>query len=166
MSVLTTQRLVLREVTHQDACNLSLVLSNPEVMKHSVRGVHSPAQIQEYIDNTKLTYERYGFGQWIITTKADEFIGICGLNKHQVDGEALTHIMYRLAPNQQGQGYALEAVKGVLNYAQTRLIGKAIYALIEPTNEASIKVALKAGLTLNKQVEFAGALVNLYRINN
>lgn len=163
MSVLTTQRLVLREVKDEDCVDLQLVLSDAEVMRYSVKGVHSQAQIREYITTTQQTYKRLGFGQWIVTTTTGEFVGICGLNKHMVGTEELIHIMYRLAPSQQGKGFATEAVHGVLSYAETALTEAKIHALIEPSNLDSIKVIERAGLVFDRQVEFAGSLVNLYQ---
>lgn len=163
MNITTTERLVLRQVQFDDCTVLAEVLSDPEVMEYSLKGVHSSSQILKYITDTKQMYEQNGFGQWVITTTAGEFVGICGLNKHVVDDNEIIHVMYRLSVAQQGNGYATEAVECVIRHAEKGLSIKQVYALIEPSNTNSAKVAHRTGFEYVKQTEFCNVLVDVYR---
>lgn len=163
MNITTTERLILRQVQFDDRTALAEVLSDPEVMKYSLKGVHSSSQILEYITNTRHMYEQNGFGQWVVTTRAGEFVGLCGLNKHVIEDNEIIHVMYRLSVKQQGKGYAKEAVKAVLNYVKKTLPNTTIYALIEASNIASMKVAQKTGFEYLKQAEFRGVTVDIYQ---
>ena len=49
MNILQTTRLTLREIVSDDLDDLSLVLSDPEVMRYSTVGVHTDTQLKEYI---------------------------------------------------------------------------------------------------------------------
>ena len=163
MNILETDRLILRQVQVGDCVDLASVLADPEVMKYSLKGIHSKEQIAEYVTNTRNTYKEKGFGQWVVATKAGEFVGICGLNQHLIEGEELTHIMYRLALKQQGKGYATEVAKAVVDYANFGLSISRVYALIEPENVASLAVLNRVGFNRYKEATFGGVKVTVYQ---
>jgi ribosomal-protein-alanine N-acetyltransferase len=165
LTIVETERLSLRQITDEDAINLSKVLADPIVMKYSTVGVHTKEQINEYIVNCKNQYDLNGYGHWAIyNTLTDEFIGVCGLNKHEVDAADIIHINYRLAIGQQGKGYAVESTFGVLNYAKNTLKLKAIHALIESANISSIKVVDRAGFKFIKSSIFRGFKIDIYQV--
>lgn len=163
MQILKTERLILREIQLSDAAMLAQVLSDPLVMKYSTKGMHSEAQIQDYILDNQSRYKKSGFGQWIVATHTSDFVGICGLNEHQVDDEKLMHLMYRLASKQQGKGYATEAVNGVVSYVFSTWPDIQLHTLIEPSNIASINVAQRAGFKFNKRTVFGGVVTSIYQ---
>jgi len=163
--IVETKRLSIRQITDEDAINLSKVLSDPIVMQYSTVGVHTEEQIYDYITNCKNQYDLNGYGHWAIyNTLTDEFIGVCGLNKHEVDGDEVIHINYRLATDQQGKGYAVESTIGVLNFAKNTLKLKAIYALIESGNVSSVKVVNRTGFQFIKSSVFRGFKIDIYRV--
>lgn len=164
MNIAKTERLIIRKVNNEDAKDLSKVLSDPEVMKYSLKGVHTEEQIYDYIINCQKLYEQNGFGHWVIYNNlTGEFVGICGLNKHGIDNVDLVHIVYRLAKDQQGKGYATEASSGVLDFAKNALSIDYVYALIEPENTESKKVATKIGFKFNRLSTFLGVNVEVFQ---
>ncbi len=165
LKIIETERLTLREINYNDSSDLAKVLSDPEVMKHSMKGVHSEEQLFEYINGNIDSYKKNGFGHWIIQHKlSGDFIGICGLNKHEIDNESMIHIVYRLAKNQQGNGYAAEAVKGVIHFSKKSLSLNSIYALIEPLNSNSLKIAQRTGFKFKKQSIFGGIKIDIFEV--
>jgi len=163
--IVKTERLCIRKITHDDAKKLSRVLADPEVMKYSTVGVHTEAQIDDYIANCIKQYELTGYGHWAIYNNVtDEFVGVCGLNKHKVDCEDVIHINYRLATDQQGKGYAVESTYGVLAFAKKSLKLNAVHALIESSNVSSVKVVNRTGFQLIKSSVFRGFEIDIYHI--
>ena len=165
LTVVETERLCIRKITNADAQELSKVLADTTVMKYSTVGVHSEEQIIEYIANCQKQYDLNGYGHWAIYDSTNsEFIGVCGLNKHQLDSEDVIHINYRLAANQQGKGYAIESTLGILDFAKHSLKLEAIHALIEPENIGSVKVVNRTGFQFIKSSLFRGFKIDVYQV--
>ena len=111
------------------------MLADPEVMVYSTVGVHTPMQIKEFIVNVTNNYQKQGYGHFALYhNQTGEFIGLCGLNKHQIDNIDMIHIMYRIRIQYQGMGYATEASRGVLEFAKNTLRLPLVYAVISPEN--------------------------------
>jgi ribosomal-protein-alanine N-acetyltransferase len=165
LTIVETERLSIRQITNEDAINLSKVLADPIVMQYSTVGVHSEEQIYDYITNCKNQYDLNGYGHWAIYNSiTNEFVGVCGLNKHKVDTDDVIHINYRLATDQQGKGYAVESTFGVLDFAKKFLKLKAVHALIESANISSVKVVNRTGFKFIKSTVFRGFNVDIYQV--
>lgn len=165
MIIVETERLSIRKITEADAQALSKVLADPIVMKYSTVGVHSKEQIIDYIANCQKQYALNGYGHWAIYHSiSGEFIGVCGLNKHNLDSGDVIHINYRLATKQQGKGYAVESTLGILAFAKNSLKLSVVHALIETENIPSINVVNKAGFKFLKSSLFRGFTVDVYQV--
>jgi len=165
VTIFETERLKVREITQADVSDLATVLADPVVMEYSTVGVHSIAQIKDYIENCQKQYQTNSFGRWAIYDKHSKcFIGVCGINKQSLNNNEIVHINYRLATAQQGKGYATEAVKGMLSVAKNVLKLDHIYALIESKNENSVKVVIRTGFDFYQSGEFMGFAVDIYRV--
>lgn len=165
MIIAETDRLTLQEISGRDLDDLKSVLADPEVMRYSLRGVCDEGQIRAYTKQCREQYGRSEPAQWAVFTKEEEeLVGVCGLNKHPVDGEEFVHINYRLARKHWGKGYAAEAVGDVLSYARDKLLLDSVAAIIEPENMASAKVAKRAGFEFFQKSSFQGRKVDIYRV--
>ena len=165
MIIVETERLSIRKITMDDAQALAKVLADPVVMKYSTVGVHSKEQIINYIANCQQQYELTNYGHWAIyNTDSGDYVGVCGLNKHDLDSNDVIHINYRLATNQQGKGYAVEATLGILNYAKNTLKLNVIHALIEPDNTSSVAVVNRTGFEFVKSSLFRGFNIDVYHV--
>jgi len=163
--IVETERLCIRQITNEDAKNLSKVLADPVVMQYSTVGVHTEEQINDYIANCKKQYDLNGYGHWaIFNSVTDDFVGVCGLNKHKVDSDDVIHINYRLATDQQGKGYAVESTYGVLDFAKKSLNLNAVHALIESENVSSVKVVNRTGFQFIKSSVFRGFEIDIYQV--
>ncbi len=165
MIIFETERLCIRQIKNEDAINLSTVLADPVVMKYSTVGVHTEEQIHDYIADCKKQYDLTGYGHWaIFNSTTGDFVGVCGLNKHTVVPDEVIHINYRLATVQQGKGYAVESIFGVLDFAKKHLNINSLHALIESENISSVKVVKRAGFQFIKSAIFRGFEIDIYQV--
>lgn len=167
MQLFETPRLSARQLSHQDLPALADILSDPEVMKYSVRGVCDRTATRKFIDWCLESYSDHSIGPWALIEKAsDTFVGFCGIGPEWVADAEEINLGYRLARNHWNKGIATEAVKGVLNYAFTEKGINSVIAIIEPAHGASLRVSEKAGFRHYKILNFHDRSVRLYRMTH
>ena len=155
--VLRTERLVLRELTQDDApFILELLNSRGFVEGIGDRGVRTLEAARAYIDDRILgSYREHGFGMWLVMAEGEDVpVGLAGLVRRDV----LDHpdVGYAFLERAWGRGYAQEAAAGVLRHARGALgIGK-ILAIANPDNQASRRVLEKVGLRFVGVVDLPG----------
>ncbi len=140
-----TERLVLREITPDDAEQAYLLNLDPEVVQYTgddpFESVEAARRFLEQYDH----YRRYGFGRWGVIRKSDgAFLGWCGLKYNPELDEY--DVGFRFFKTHWNQGYATEAASACLevgfgHFAMPRIVGRAMEA-----NTASIRVLEKIGL--------------------
>jgi RimJ/RimL family protein N-acetyltransferase len=90
-------------------------------------------------------YEQWGYGMSAIVRKSNQgVVGFCGLvHPHdQVDAE----LKYALCRDCWGEGIATEAVKALLSYGRRQFMIEYLIATVNPSNLASQRVLVKAGM--------------------
>lgn len=85
-------------------------------------------------------------GYYVVSTLDGTTIGFTGVRHSEEAGEEVLNLYYRFAPESQGKGYAKEAAAAAITSARERFPQLPVVAIIDPTNEASIALALKLGL--------------------
>ncbi|WP_026972711.1 GNAT family N-acetyltransferase [Aliagarivorans marinus] len=167
MQLFETKRLLVRPLSHKDLSALTAILSDPEVMKYSVRGVCDEAATKAFIDWCLTCYSSQGVGPWALVEKeTGELVGFCGVEPELIAGVEEINLGYRLAQKFWNQGLATEAVHGVLEYAFRHKGCESIVAIIEPEHIASVRVSEKAGFTRYTMLEFHNRPVRIYRMNS
>ncbi|MBA3726078.1 MAG: GNAT family N-acetyltransferase [Armatimonadetes bacterium] len=153
--MLETTRLILREMTPADLDFMAEMLAHPEVMRYYPK-LHTRDEARDWIERQMRRYREDGYGPWLVMSKATgEPIGQVGLAEQEVDGARETEVGYILHRPLWGRGYATEAAKACLDYAEE--IGKTrIVALIRPVNEPSMRVAARLGMVFEKLSDFKG----------
>lgn len=166
MIVAKTSRLILRHFTLDDVDALSVILSDPEVMRYSLDGTKTRSQTFHFIDNIIYYYQKYNFSLYAVIKKDNqELIGFCGLLPWKFDGNKEVEIGYRLAKTEWEKGFATEAAVAIVDYAKEQLQLTELFCLIEPENKRSIRVAQKLGMKYQKSIIFHGLNVNVYSIS-
>jgi len=162
--LLKTKHLIIREFTLDDVENLSLLLSNKEVMRFSVAGPLSLEQTKEFLQKRILDhYSQFGFGLWaLIHVENQCFIGCAGLLFQSIDGENVIELGYRLDPNYWGKGLATEAALAISHYAFDQLHMDQLISIIDPNNQRSLSVASRLKMHYWKQTVFHGTPVQIY----
>jgi RimJ/RimL family protein N-acetyltransferase len=64
-TILTTHRLVLRQVDRQDSTAFLNIFADKEVMHYS-DGVKDLAWIEDWIQHTQQHYHQFGYGKWAV----------------------------------------------------------------------------------------------------
>jgi ribosomal-protein-alanine N-acetyltransferase len=155
MKILETSRLILRRLEPEDLDSLWALYCDPEVSKYIPDAPHTYEEARE-----ELEWHRRGhpknpeLGLWAtIHKETGEFIGRCGLLSWTIDQREEVEVAYLLARAYWGQGLGTEAAQGIVDYAFEKLQLPRLVCMIEPENYASIKVAEKIGMVLEKEMQ-------------
>lgn len=156
MQIIETERLILRELSAEDA-EFVLELINEPAWKKNIgdRGIRSAEGAREYILNgPAASYEKFGFGLWLVELKeSNESIGICGLIKRETLEDV--DIGFAFLERFWSKGYAVESALAVMDYGRDVIGLKRIVAITVPDNLGSIKVLEKIGMRFEKMIRTA-----------
>jgi len=165
MIIAETKRLILRELTPDDAPALFTINSGAQVMRFMGAPPNSVEverrNIEAHIQNS---YRPHGFGLWAVVHKdTGDIIGRCGLLRFEFDGKPQTEISYLLSRHHWGMGYATEAGAEVVRIGFDNLAIDRLLALILPANSASARVAERLGFRVEGAMEYKQfGVVDLY----
>jgi ribosomal-protein-alanine N-acetyltransferase len=164
MSVLETQRLVLREFQFEDLDALAAILCDRETMRYYPASFDRAA-VADWIRRNRTRYANGGYGLWAMILKSTrELIGDCGLVRQSVDAVDEIEIGYHVRRDLWNQGYASEAARACRDYGFANLKVDRLISLIRPENLASRRVAEKNGMTIWKEVTKVDLLHYVYAI--
>ncbi|TCP29060.1 ribosomal-protein-alanine N-acetyltransferase [Scopulibacillus darangshiensis] len=144
--VIETRRLILREVTVDDANDMFAYLSDKAVVKPmGLDPFQTVKDVWDEIGWYKSIFEEGTGMRWGITPKdSGKVIGSCGfLNMRTKHYRA--EVGYELSRDHWGKGIANEALKAVIRYGYQHFLLERIEALIEPMNLPSQKLVEKLG---------------------
>lgn len=154
--ILTTERLMLREITADDFDDLLAIWGDAETMRFY------PAPLDEdgaraWMARNWKRYEQDGHGLWAASLREEErLVGDCGLTYQDVDGVAELEVGYHFNKAYWGRGLATEAARGCMDYAFNQLGHRRITSLIRPENLPSRRVAERNGLRIEKEILRSG----------
>ena len=156
MTVLETERLLLCQLSTEDAGFILELLNEPSFIRNiGDRGVRTIEGANAYILNGPVaSYAKNGFGLYLVKLKeTDESIGMCGLIKRDTLEDV--DIGYAFLPRFWSKGYAVESAQAVKEYAKNTIGLKRIVAIVDPENQGSIRVLEKIGLQFEKMVRLS-----------
>lgn len=166
ITIASTKRLLIRELTVEDIKELYPIYQDPDVHRFI-------DDIDEYMDKEmekqkayiKNVYSFYGYGLWGVFSKTSGgLIGRCGIENQIIDGREEIMLSYLLDSNHWGYGYALECCKAVFAYAQEELNIHRIVAVIDQNNIRSIHTAKNLGMKPEKEIVYKNRNSILYSI--
>lgn len=142
--LLTTERLILRQLVVEDEDAIYTLRSNEKVNKYLTRAKYkSREEAKTFINiiNTNISNNESGY--WAIRLKnSDRVIGtICLWNISKENYRA--EIGFELHPDFQKQGFMQEAVAAVIEYGFKSMKLHSIVGDVDPDNKASIKLLEK-----------------------
>lgn len=139
-----SNRLRLRTLQNEDLEFLMKIWGDPDVMRFC-GGQSSRTRIERAITGYKKLQDEKGYSVYVVELKdSEEALGVCGFNPTSVDSEI--ELLFHFVQKYWGKGYASEAAKACINYAQNELQTEKIVASADPKNTASCKVLEKLGL--------------------
>ncbi|QSQ25935.1 GNAT family N-acetyltransferase [Pyxidicoccus parkwayensis] len=162
-----TERLTLRGHRLEDFEECFALWSNPEVTRH-IGGKPSTreecwARLLRYVGH----WDVMGYGFWVVREKATgRFVGEVGLAEFRRDiqpsFDGAKEAGWALMPEMHGKGYATEAVRAALAWAEGRFGPERVVCIIDPENAASIKVASKCGFREFARGTYKGAPTHIF----
>lgn len=155
--VLTTQRLVPRQIGEDDLDAHMALLNTPAVMEH-LGGVQPRDVITAKHSASRASFANHGFGfMLMIEQDGGEIVGHCGLRKvahpcarNPDDFE----IGWVVREDRWRRGYALEAMRAVVDWGFGPVGAPQLVALTTLANESSWRLMEKLGMTRRADLDF------------
>jgi ribosomal-protein-alanine N-acetyltransferase len=143
---LETKRLVLREVTPDDADAMFAVRSHPDVMRYwGERPWESREQALAKIVELQQTFRNGNAIRWGLALKENgRLVGSAGFWYWQKE-HFRAEIGYELHPDEWGKGYMAEALAVIVRFGFEDMGLHSIQANVDPQNKASARVLEKVG---------------------
>ncbi|MDX1993170.1 MAG: GNAT family protein [bacterium] len=145
--VLETERLRLRQITHEDAPAILALYSNPAVIAYLDINppIDTTARAIETIDWMNSWYQQGQAVRWAITRKGeDRLLGTVGFHFWERQHRRCD-IGYDLLEHEWGKGYATEAAQAVVRWCFLNLNLHRVQADLTEGNLGSEGVLLKIG---------------------
>ncbi|HEX2076144.1 MAG TPA: GNAT family N-acetyltransferase [Longimicrobium sp.] len=147
---LETARLTLRGHTLEDFDESAAMWGDPLVTRHIGGRPSTAEEAWARVLRYPGLWALLGYGYWVVREKhSGRFVGEVGLADFRrevtpaLDGAP--EAGWVLAPWAHGRGYATEAVRAALSWADAHLALPRTVCLIAPENAASLRVAEKCG---------------------
>lgn len=161
--VLSTQRLLLRRLSLDDAGFIRGLLNEPSFLENiGDKGVRSAADAREYITSGPLaSYRELGFGLYLVELAASgEPIGICGLIRRQELDDV--DVGFALLPQFWSRGYATEAAAAVMTHGRQDFGLRRLLAITSPGNTGSQRVLEKLGFVFDRATRLSADASEVY----
>ncbi len=147
---LETERLILRDLTPEDYQAAFLWCGDPDVARYMVYPVYTKAEdVRTWLESRDLD-DPDEFDAGIVLRSTGELIGSGGLYYKAEDD--LWTIGYNLRKDQWGNGYAVEVIRGILDYVRTLRDVRGIQGTFADENHRSRRVMEKLGMTFAEDV--------------
>jgi len=151
VSVLQTDRLVLRVHRLEDFAPFAAMWADPDVTRHIADGAPRSEEASWASFLSMAGHWRLlGFGNWAIEEKAGgRYLGVVGFAERKRDRGAelagVPEIGWTLVTAAAGNGYATEAANAALEWGRAHFGQSRVIAIVAPDNLASTRVAEKCG---------------------
>ncbi|MCM2576745.1 GNAT family N-acetyltransferase [Streptomyces meridianus] len=156
--MIETERLVLRPLTTADVDLIVELHADPQV--HRFVPHFTPDQALERLTQVELQWSGRGHGLCAVESKeTGEFLGRCGLHYWRQFDEI--EIGWVLRPGAWGNGYATEAARACAEWGFDRLDADYFTAMIDPANQASLKVAERVGFSQRRMDTLFGKKITV-----
>ena len=152
MVYIESPRLLLRGWKEEDFVPFAEMNRNPSVMEFFLHPL-SEEESRSLFDTVRNEFLRCGYGGYALERKSDgAFVGFTGFHNFafDVDFAPGIEILWRLGREYWGQGYATEAAKACLAYAEEKLPFSTVRAFTSLPNKRSQRVMRKIGMEFEK----------------
>ena len=142
---------MIRRFRAEDAAAFGAYRSDPDVARYqSWDAAYTRAEAERFAREMETLHPGLR-GEWFQFAAADrvsdELLGDVALCVDMNDA-GRAELGFTFAPAHQGQGYATEAVRGVVDYAFARLEVGTVFAVTDARNEPSIALLKRIGMRL------------------
>lgn len=161
-----TARLIFQKISEADFNEWVKFFEDPNTSLHWVEEKKTPiVACEKWYHKQHWRYENdQGGMNALIEKSSSRLIGHCGLLVQTVDGIKELEIGYSLLPEFWNKGYAYEAAAWCKEYAFQNSFSNSLISIISLTNIPSQKVALKNGMTIEKETIYHENQVYIFRV--
>ncbi|WP_417497362.1 GNAT family N-acetyltransferase [Maricaulis sp.] len=164
---LTTERLVLRGHRAADFEGSLALWTDPAVIRFIGGRASSEQEVWQRLLRYAGMWGLLGYGYWAITDRADgAFLGEAGLAdlKREIEPPlgGVPESGWALRPSAHGRGLAGEAMRAVLDWADTSLEQPETCCIIDPANTASTRLAGKLDYQARHTAKLADNAVTVF----
>jgi RimJ/RimL family protein N-acetyltransferase len=157
-----TPRLILRAHALEDLPASTAMWGDPDVVRFIGGRVFSPEEVWARLLRYAGMWAMIGRGFWVIEDKATgKMIGEVGVMDAKRDMTPSLgddpEIGWSLMPAAWGKGFASEAVGTALGWAEQNIDAPRQVCIIDPGNEASIRLAMKFGFRERLRTTYHGS---------
>ena len=169
--MLETERLILRNWRESDIDHYLVLAGDVGYHCFSQPGrflVRNAKEARAKVRERMVLFDRRKLGKFPIFLKKNglketgEFIGTCGIEPFNVDGQPEVELGYRLCLEFWGKGYAREAATAVLKYGFDDLKLPKLVAFVLPQNRASVRILQQLGFQYLRDFKHADLCHRLY----
>ena len=138
LTVMETERLIIRKITRKDMGALLALMSKPEVMYAWEHGFEKK-EVHQWLNRQLTRYRKDGYGYFAVILKENnKFIGQAGLMKSVIDGNNTVELGYMLDNVYWHHGYATEAARRCLQHAFEELgLQEVCFSASSPTRNCN-----------------------------
>ncbi|MEO8589274.1 MAG: GNAT family N-acetyltransferase [Flavobacteriales bacterium] len=142
MTIRTTERLVIRDLNPEDARNIFLLNSDPEVLRYTGDQPFADEEAAAWWIANHRSRLPHGIGRWSVELREGLWVGRCSLRR---DGAGGTEMGYRLLRENWSKGYGTELARALIELAFSHEDVLYVVSKVAPGNTASIRVLEKCG---------------------
>jgi RimJ/RimL family protein N-acetyltransferase len=160
---LETARLLLRQFREADLDDWARMTADPEVMRYVGGSPLSRDEAWRGLGYVLGHWKIRGYGLWAAEEKASgRLVGRIGL--YRPEGWPGLEVGWLVDRARWGEGFASEGGAASMQYAFEMLRAPRLISVIEPPNQASIRVAEKLGERFQESRQLQGKSVSIYAI--
>lgn len=161
-----TERLYFRKIDSSDSTSWLAFFKDSASFAHWNNERQPPElECQNWYQKQFSRYENdLGGMNALVEKETGKLIGHAGLLIQEVDGIAELEIAYSLLPDGRSKGYATEAARKCMDVAFQNEYASTLISIISLSNTPSVNVALKNGMSIEKQNIYHQNAVNIFRI--
>jgi ribosomal-protein-alanine N-acetyltransferase len=164
VTIVETDRLVMREIGKDDAAFIFELLNTPSFIRYiGDRGVRVLDDARHYIETRyHQSYREHGYGLYAVELKPGQKpIGMCGfVRRNELPGP---DIGFAFLPEYEGKGYGYESASAIMKYGRETLGFDRVFAITSIDNEKSGGLLIKLGFVFDKLIAMPdGEVLNLY----
>ena len=159
MIYIETPRLILRDWKEGDIQPFADMNRNAHVMKYFLNSL-SEEESLDFYNRIQDEFSQYGYGLYAVQKKEDgAFIGYTGFHRFNFDIDIApgVEIGWRIRYEDWNKGFATEAAKACLLYANEHLPFDTVWSFTSLSNKSSERVMQKIGM--EKVKEFPHPLI-------
>lgn len=163
--VLETARLQLKPCQQEDLLQIYQLWTNERIRYFLFDNrTISIEEAQTFIEDSLSNFEQYKYGLWLIFLR--EINHLAGFAGFLPTKAAFPSLIYGIAPDFWGNGYATESARAVLCYTLEELKCAKVIADVDELNIASVRVLAKLGMRQTKHAIVQGNPLLYFEYNH